>query len=388
MSAAVAWARRRTLVEWLCLGAGLAVFGYVGWDGALWDARFQLALHLIAIGAIAGLALLALRGGALPHTPIDLPVIALVLAFGIATASAMNLGMSLRATAAIAAYAAMLYVALICIRYRPSWVGARHRGAGARPRRSRPSSAWWSAASSGSLVGAPGIPPIRLPGEVTPFGSVAVPPFVIWPAWALAGLIESPRWRRIVQSGLVAGRRAAHRALRVALGVAGDGRHDRSRPPSRGPGGARHRLRPSGSSGRTDDRPRGRWRWSGSAAAIVLVALAADRRHLADLSRQPLARHPRWRGAPIRCSASARATCRTRDRPRRRTSRSPFASRTRTTCRSACSATPGSSAWQRRSCSSLPSPGPPDRGGRGRRPGGVAAYRADRARASADSSRT
>ena len=59
----------------------------------------------------------------LPHTPIDLPVVALVLAFGIATASAMNLGMSLRATAAIAAYAAMLYVALICIRYRPSWVG-------------------------------------------------------------------------------------------------------------------------------------------------------------------------------------------------------------------------------------------------------------------------
>ena len=80
MSATLAWARRRTLVEWLCLGAGLAVFGYVGWDGALWDARFQLALHLLAIGAIAGLALVALRGGALPHTPIDLPVVALVLA--------------------------------------------------------------------------------------------------------------------------------------------------------------------------------------------------------------------------------------------------------------------------------------------------------------------
>ena len=26
---------------------------------------------------------------------------------------------------------------------------------------------------------------------------------MIWPAWALAGLIESPRWRRIVQTGLV-----------------------------------------------------------------------------------------------------------------------------------------------------------------------------------------
>ena len=123
MSAAISWVRHRTVLEWVCLVAGLAVFGYVGWDGALWDARFQLLLHLLAIGAIAGLAILALRGGAVPHTPIDLPVVALVLAFGVATASAMNVGMSLRATAAIAAYAAMLYVALICIRYRPSWVG-------------------------------------------------------------------------------------------------------------------------------------------------------------------------------------------------------------------------------------------------------------------------
>ena len=123
MNAAWAWARRRTLVEWLGLAAGLAVFGYVGWDGALWDARYQLLLHLIGIGAIAGLALIAVRGGELPHTPIDLPLVVLLLAFGVATASAMNTGMSLRALAAIAAYAAMLPVALICVRHRPSWVG-------------------------------------------------------------------------------------------------------------------------------------------------------------------------------------------------------------------------------------------------------------------------
>jgi O-antigen ligase/tetratricopeptide (TPR) repeat protein len=228
MSAAVAWAQRRTLVEWLCLGAGLAVFGYVGWDGALWDARFQLLLHLIAIGAIAGLAIVALRGGALPRTPIDLPVIALVLAFGVATASAMNLGMSLRATAAIAAYAGMLYVALICIRYRPSWVGV----VTAVPvlALSVPTLIDLLARRvEWVVVGAPGIPPIRLAGEATPFGSVAVPPFVIWPAWALAGLIESPRWRRIVQGGLVlvgvpltvlSGSRSAWLAMGVTIVVA------------------------------------------------------------------------------------------------------------------------------------------------------------------------
>ena len=269
MSATLGWVRRRTLVEWLCLGAGLAVFGYVGWDGALWDARFQLALHLIAIGAIAGLALVALRGGTLPHTPIDLPVIALVLAFGVATASAMNLGMSLRATAAITAYAAMLYVALICIRYRPSWVGV----VTAVPVLvlSVPTLVSLLARRiEWVLVGAPGIPPIRLPGEATPFGSVAVPPFVIWPAWALAGLIESPRWRRIVQGGLVlvgvpltvlSGSRSAWLAMGVTIVVAAIPWTWRRR----------HRLRPSGS---PDGRTIGLAVLAlvGISAAIVLVA--------------------------------------------------------------------------------------------------------------------
>ncbi len=52
-----AWARARTPTDWLALAAALAVFGYVGWDSALWDARLQLLLHLIAIGAIVGLGL-------------------------------------------------------------------------------------------------------------------------------------------------------------------------------------------------------------------------------------------------------------------------------------------------------------------------------------------
>ena len=164
------------------------------------------------------------------------------------------------------------------------------------------------------------------------------------------------------------GRCAAHRALRVALGVAGDGRHD---PRGRHPLGLAAEASPAAvrQPGRTDDRPRGPG--AGRARCGNRPRRAApDRGHLADLPRQPLARHAERRGAPIRCSASARATCRTRDRPRRRTSPSPSASRTRTTCRSACSAMPGSSAWPRPSCSSLPSPGSPGRGGRGRRPGG------------------
>src|SRR5918999_1540443 len=228
MSGFVAWIRDRTLVEWLCLAAGLAVFGYVGWDGALWDARFQLVLHLIAIAAIAGLAALALRGIPLPQTPLDVPILALVLAFAAAALSAVNVGMGLRATAVIVAYAAMLPVALICVRLRPSWVGivtAVPVLALAVPtlvmmllRRAE-----WL------LVGAPGLPPLRVVDEGTPFGSVAVPPFVIWPAWALAGLIESARWRRLVQWGLVvvgvpltvlSGSRSAWLAMAITLAAA------------------------------------------------------------------------------------------------------------------------------------------------------------------------
>jgi O-antigen ligase/tetratricopeptide (TPR) repeat protein len=197
------WAGPRTAVEWLALIAALAVFAFLGWDDALWDARLQLLLHLIAIGAAAGLAAIAMRGGDMPRTPLDLPILGLLAVFGLATLSAVNLGMSLRAMAAIAAFAVMLPVALIAIRHRPSWVGAVTSvpvllisiptlGAVFVRR------AEWIA------VGAPGLPPIRLPNEGTPFGSIAVPPFVIWPAFALAGLIESPTWRRAVQAGLVA----------------------------------------------------------------------------------------------------------------------------------------------------------------------------------------
>ena len=212
--------------EWLAIGAGLAVFGYLGWDQALWDARLQLTLHLIAIGAVVGLGVVALRGD-MPRTRLDIPILGLVAAFSLATVSALNVGMSLRAMAAIAAFAAMLPVAIVAIHHRPAWVGI----VTSVPvlLLSVPTLAvLLSRRVDWIVAGAPGLPPIRLPSEGTPFGSVAVPPFVIIPAWALAGLIEPPWLRRTVRVGLVAvgipmtilsGSRSAWLAIAVAAVV-------------------------------------------------------------------------------------------------------------------------------------------------------------------------
>ncbi|MDQ3690800.1 MAG: O-antigen ligase family protein [Chloroflexota bacterium] len=199
---AVAWARARSPAELLALAAGIIVFGYVGWDGALWDARYQFLLHLAAIGAILALVIAAMRADELPRTPLDLPLLGLLAAFALATLGALNLGMSLRALASIVAYAAMLPVAILAVRHRPSWVGlvtsvpilvlsvpVLVTFVGRRLE--------WVAA------GAPGLPPIRLPAETTFFGSVAVPPFLLFPAWALAGLIGPRKLRSAVRIGLV-----------------------------------------------------------------------------------------------------------------------------------------------------------------------------------------
>ena len=129
--------------------------------------------------------------------------------------------------AAIVAFTAMLPVALVAVRHRPTWVGlvtsvpvlvlsiptlvdfvARR--------------VEWIA------VGAPGLPPLRLPAEGTPFGSVAVPPFVLIPAWILAGLIEPPWLRRAVRTGLavvgvpliiLSGSRSAWLAIAAGLAI-------------------------------------------------------------------------------------------------------------------------------------------------------------------------
>jgi O-antigen ligase len=202
MTVAAGWVRRRRPIELAALVAAATVAGYVGWDGALWDARLQLVLHLVGIGAVATVAVAATRGLELPRTRIEIPLLALLAAFAIATASALNVGMSLRAMGSIVGFALAVPVALIAVRLRPSWVGVVA---------SVPVLAFsiptlavlgWRRVEW-ILAGAPGLPPLRLPSEGTPFGSVAVPPFVIWPAWALAGLIEAPAVRRPIRAGLV-----------------------------------------------------------------------------------------------------------------------------------------------------------------------------------------
>jgi O-antigen ligase/tetratricopeptide (TPR) repeat protein len=201
MRGAATWARRRTPLEWAALAGGAAVAAYVGWDAALWDPRIQLLLHLIGAGAVALLVLAATRGQALPRTPLELPLLALLAAYALATAGALNHGMSLRAMASVTGYALALPIAIAAIRHRPTWVGLIA---------SVPVLAYAAPTLLALLwrriewivVGAPGLPPLRLPAEGSLFGSVAVPPFVIWPAWALAGLIEDARWRKRVQWSL------------------------------------------------------------------------------------------------------------------------------------------------------------------------------------------
>ena len=165
MSGAVAWVRGRSAVEWVCLGAGLAVFGYVGWDGALWDARFQLGLHLIAIGAIAGLALVAVRGGdAAPYA--DRPARCRARA---RLRDRDRIGHEPRhEPARDRRHRRVRRDAVRRVDLHPvsAVMGRRrHRGAGAPPVGADARRACWPAGSIGSFAGAPGIPPIRLRGR-------------------------------------------------------------------------------------------------------------------------------------------------------------------------------------------------------------------------------
>jgi O-antigen ligase/polysaccharide polymerase Wzy-like membrane protein len=235
-------APRLGLAEALALALGLAVFGYVGWDGALWDPRYQFGLHLAAIGAVAGLLAWGFAGRELPRTRLDLPILLLLIAFGVATLTGENGGLAVRALASIVATAAMLPVALVAVGRRPSLTAAAVAvpilvlSAGDLAVMLLRRLNWYVAGGPGLL------PPVRLQSEGSPFGSVAVPPFVILAALALTLLIDRPPLRRSIQIGLLAvgipltllsGSRSAWLAIAAAAFVLLAPQVTRLRPPDR-----------------------------------------------------------------------------------------------------------------------------------------------------------
>jgi len=219
--------RRPGAWELAALALGLAVWSYLGWDSALWDAGSQLALHLAAVAALAAVVFLAVRGVALPRTRLELPILVLLLAFAVASLSAWNAGLSARAMAAIVGSAAMLPVAMLALRHRPGWtalvvtVPIIVLSAGTLAVLAWRRVEWL-------LVGAPGLPPVRMAHEGTPFGSVAVPPFVILAALPLVLAIPWRGPRRVILGLLlglgipltvVSGSRSAWVAIAVASAV-------------------------------------------------------------------------------------------------------------------------------------------------------------------------
>ena len=74
------------------------------------------AAAVAAILAIGALAWAAWRGQPLPRTRIDLAILALLVAYGVATLSAWNIGLSAPALAGIVATTLMLPVALFFAR--------------------------------------------------------------------------------------------------------------------------------------------------------------------------------------------------------------------------------------------------------------------------------
>ena len=217
----------RRVGEMAAVAIGLAVFGYLGWDGALWDPRFQLALHLAGIAAIGGLVWLGLVGGLLPRSRLELPVVVLLLVFAAAGLSAWNTGLTAGALAVIVGNALMLPVAAVALRHRPAWTAILVSGA-------------ILALAVGALVvlgsrrldwvmaGGPGLPPVRLGRESTVFGSVAVPPFVLMAVVPLALLTPYRRMRLAllaclavvgVPLTLLSGSRSVWLAMAVAVVV-------------------------------------------------------------------------------------------------------------------------------------------------------------------------
>lgn len=159
---------------------------------------------MLAVGAAVALIILMRRRAPLPRTRIDLPLLMLLVAYAVASLSAWNPGLSLRALAAVVAFAIALPIGLIALRYRPRWTAlavavpvlflSARSLAEMLPRRVE----WY-------LAGGPGlVPPARLGADTSEFGGVALPPFVILATLPLTLLLPPGRVRLALQVGLLA----------------------------------------------------------------------------------------------------------------------------------------------------------------------------------------
>jgi hypothetical protein len=182
---------------------GLAVFASLGWDSALWDGRLQLALHLLAAAAIASGAMLVLRGASYPRSGLEAAILVLLVALGVATIQGQNLGLAAHALLASAAYAALLPIAIAVVRRRPEIAALTVVG----PSVVIAAAILWQLITrrvGWFALGLPGLPPIRLGGETTAFGSVAVAPFILLGVLPLVLLLDAGWPRRLLLTATIA----------------------------------------------------------------------------------------------------------------------------------------------------------------------------------------
>ena len=215
---------RFTPIELLAVVAGLVVFGDVGWDGPLWDGRLQLVLHAIGGGVLLAGAVALLRGARFPRSRLEIPIVVFLLTLGLATILGQNHGLAARALAATIAFACLLPLAILAITRRPILAAV----VVIAPTLVLAASILWQLVSrriGWFSLGVGGLPPVRVAGESTVFGSVAVPPFILLGLIPLCLLVR-PRWLRLFLLGstfvllvplaALSGSRSAWLALGVA----------------------------------------------------------------------------------------------------------------------------------------------------------------------------
>jgi O-antigen ligase len=215
---------RLTPLELLAVVAGLAVFGDVGWDGPLWDGRLQLILHAIGAAALLAGVVALLRGARFPHSRLEMPILVFLVALGLAAILGQNLGLAARALAATIAFACLLPLAILAVTRRPILTAVVVIG----PTLVLAASILWQLVArriGWFSLGVGGLPPIRVVGESTVFGSVAVPPFILLGLLPLCLLVR-PRWLRLILLGTTAvlliplAALSGSRSAWLALGVA------------------------------------------------------------------------------------------------------------------------------------------------------------------------